>query len=664
MKGRFQYQWENFISDNKAKKEIDKWECKYGPIVMERDSKGYAKSVRFQLLLDNPNSKVYLIGKFNGWGEINLDEYELKHDENSLFCYIDVDCMKHKDAYKFLLKQNDQTFYMQDPAGVFFDDIGNTIFWDYKDPTTYKQKYDFIDTVNRSTKVMQTDLPGLITHFADKKGVCGRDIKNKEYYKFITESGVIEHIKKLGFNTIQFLPFAQSIDGDNWKFRYLVPFQFAIQKNWGTPDEFSRMIDEFHKHDIAVIGDFVIGHLPFKDYNVFGCDGELEGIQIWLNRHNTRLYMKEETPWGTMRIDYDNEYIRKFIVSSCLHFLKYYKIDGLRIDNVDGILRYGHNGDGDERPNGRRFLRELAKTLYEYNPFALIHLESHFFKNDNAKMLVVPFEEDKRALGATCYNSSRLTYYFHTQLMPKSGEKISAWKFQQITEEKEWGQSNSTIADFHNHDAAAGLMEMRCTGSYAYDTMTIKQPHNHYNAIGKIKVMEAIIAFCTEGRILDLIQTFLLQTGTFEHDSSIQWHLAFTQASNNMVEYKRRINELMDEPSFFPMFTKNRKFLNIDDINKIIVVERSCEYKGRKQKFVVVINLTSWIHHNYKVGVIGSKNYKVIFNSDLFDYAGSGMASFPKILKNGKSQNFEYLDRELELPKLGPYNVVVLEEQG
>lgn len=650
------YQWEKLV-DKKPEKDISSWESDFGPVVTKRED-GKAEEVRFKVLVDNPETQVYLVGPFNDWGNKDLEQYRLENDDYNIFAEIKSSAVKHKEAYKFYVKHGHKEIFMQDPAGHYFDDDGNTIFWDFDDPSAYQLKHDFIDTINRSTRVLQTDMPGLILHWADSQGRCGRDIEQKEYFRFIAESGILEHVKKLGFNTIQFLPFAQSIDGDNWKFRYLVPFQFAIQKNWGTPDEFRMMIDKCHELGIAVIGDFVIGHLPFKKYMVFGQDGEKNGIQQWYNRHGQRLYMKEETPWGTMRVDFDNKYIRQFIISSCLHFLQKYRVDGLRIDNVDGIIRYGDNGEGEERPNGRNFLRELNKTLYSYNPSTLTHFESHYFHGDNAKMLVVPFEEDDRALGATAYNSSRMTYYFHTEFMPKAVEEVTPWKFKNITLEKEWGQSNSTIADFHNHDAAAGLMPMRCTGSYAYDAMTVKQPDNHIHAVGKIKVMEAIISFACEGRTLDLAQTFLLQTGTFEHDSSIKWFLAFNQVNNNTLEYKKQINKIMEDEAFWPVNIKHRKFLNIDDQNKMMVIQRASD----KSKYVIAINLSSWTHHDYKIGLETKKNYEVVFNSDLFDYAGFGLISFPKVLQNQPSDNFELLEREVVLPKVAPYHVVVLRE--
>ena len=538
----YNYQWELLKDNQNPKKNINEWKSEFGPIITQRDEEGKCKKVKFKILIDNPNIRIFLTGTFNNWENKieNLTKYELKKDIHSIFAELEIENIKHKDEYKYIIYNEKDIWYMQDPAAVYFNDNGNCIFWDFQDSTTYKQKYELENNFNKSIKILQTDLPGLIVHYANKDNVCGKNINQKEYYKFITESGIIEKIKELGFTAIQFLPFAQTIDGDNWKLRYLVPFQYAIQKNWGNPDEFAKMIDEFHKHNISVIGDFVLGHFPDRKFKIFGQDCTYNGIHLWKKGNGEFLYLKDETSWGSRRPDIDNKFVRKFLISSCISFIKNYKIDGFRIDNVDGILRYGDTGEGEERPNGRRFLRELNYEIYSYNPTALINYEAHYYYGDNSKMLVAPIQSDIKALGATTYNNSRLTYFFHTDYMPKSVEDISIWKFRHIIDEMEWGNSNSTIADFHNHDAAAGLMENRCTGSYAYDAMTVTSSANHIHAVGKIKTMEAYISFFCEGRTLDLLQTFLLQTGTFEHDSSIQWFLSFNEASKNLLNFKKK----------------------------------------------------------------------------------------------------------------------------
>jgi hypothetical protein len=112
----------------------------------------------------------------------------------------------------------------------------------------------------------------------------------------------------------------------------------------------------------------------------------------------------------------------------------------------------------------------------------------------------------------------------------------------------------------------------------------------------------------------------------------------------------------MDNPAFWPINTKNRNFLNLDEKNKILVIERSSD----DSNYLIVINLSSWVLHNYKIGVKSKKDYELMLNSDLYKYAGFGLSSLPNILKNNPSKNFEVLDRELELSKIGPYQVIVL----
>lgn len=310
------------MAHQQPQKDIAAWQPSFGPVVLERDGEGKASRVRLSVLIDNPSTRIYLVGNFNNWGqsEGDLAGYELEHDEAHMMAHLETGALHHKDPYKFLVQQGAERLYLHDPAGVYFNDEGNTVFWDFDDPSAYKLAHPMTNNFERAVIVAQTDLPGLIVHWADSTGVCGRDVGTHGYYRFIAESGVLEHLKDLGFNTIQFLPFAQSIDGPNWKFRYLIPFQYAIQKNWGTPDEFAQMVDKCHELGIAVIGDFVISHFPHRDYKVFGVDGEVNGIHRWQNRHGVELYVREPTPWGSMRPDFDNPLVRQFMIESVLSF--------------------------------------------------------------------------------------------------------------------------------------------------------------------------------------------------------------------------------------------------------------------------------------------------------------------------------------------------------
>jgi 1,4-alpha-glucan branching enzyme len=639
-----EYQWE-YLYNAKPKLDLEKFTSDFGYKVLKRDPKGKAEEIEFRIYAGKNAPQIQITGEFSNWSTKKDDRFILKPKDKDgfLFLILTGKEISHKSPFLFLVNGK----LLRDPASKFFDKEGNSVFWDFDDPSCERIKERDIYSPEKSMMILQTDLEGMIVHYKGKNGKLGKDIRQEEYYKFISESGIIKTIKNLGFNAIQFLPFNQSIDGSKWSFRYLIPFLHSINKNWGDPDDFIRMVNAFHKEGIAIISDFVVSHAPHQKYRLFHKNSDLMGVHSWDAILNKDLYLKNETFWGTMRYDYSNPIIRKFIIGAALEFIKTYGIDGFRIDNVDGIIRKGKNGEGEERRFGRKFLREFTENLYKYSPRCVIHLESHFFAERNDRFLVAPLNSHPNAIGATAYTSSRITYFFHADFMLKSADDITPWMIKNINDEQEWLKSASTIADFHNHDAAAGLMEARATGSYAYDAMILKNKNLHFHAAGKIKVMEAIISFALEGRTLDLLQTHLLQEGTFEHDSSIHWDLL--DKNPESIEFKREVNELIKEEAFWPKHSGKRQIINIDEKSKTIVIKRS-KYKDDRSGFLILINMSAFETHNFVIPVVKNKIHKVILGSD----KGKEFAPQP-------TNNFEYFKYGITFEKVCGYEVVVLE---
>jgi 1,4-alpha-glucan branching enzyme len=648
------YQWEKFLYTPKFTPKKN-YENSFGYKVISRDN-GFAKEVRFQILSKNILEKIFIVGDFNDWGKSkNISDFELQKKGD--FSYIDLECIKHKEPYLFLINNK----YLKDPASVFFDDVGNSIFWDFDNPYSYKLKYEKPERLHSSTKILQTDPKGLIDKWHEyininqNKKTLSLEESKKDIFSYIKDCGVLKKIKELGFNNIQFLPIAQAIDGDNWKYKYLVSYPFALNKNLGNPDSFLKLIDECHKLGISVILDIILSHAPYTKFKLFNFEGIDVGIHNWTDSSKKEIYLDELTYWGTKRYKYSDKHIRDFLTESIIHFLTNFYVDGFRIDNVDGILRHGDTGQGEERIGGREFLQETIKKIYECDEYCLIHLESHYFFGNNAKELIEPINFSKRSLGATAYGSSRETFYLHSEYMPKSADKISIWTLEHIKKEKEWGNSNSCVADFHNHDAAAGLMVGRATGSYAYDAITLNDNNLKNHAIGKIKVMESFIAFGLEGRILDLLQTFLLQKGSFEHDCSIDWKKLNEEDTKKLVNFKKEINILLNKPAFWPENVINRKYTNIDDTNKILVREKKDTTQKTNEEYVILINFSGAKIHNYCFGVNEINIFKIIFDSE--------NKSINKKIKSTKSNKFEFFSNEIIIEEILPYEIIVFEKE-
>ncbi len=648
------YQWQKLLTSS-ASRNISDFKPEFGVRVNSRYSTGKAKDVELQIYTQDFRDNLFVIGPFNNWGrDKNMEPYKLGQvNEGFQIVSFSKGEFQHKTPYLLI----DNGVVKRDPGSLYFDEMGNSVFWDFEDRAAYQQKHNRPDRVNRAVKIIQSDLPGLITHYCDKKKKkLGHEIPKEGYYRFIADCGVIPRLAELGFNAIQFLPVSQAIDGDKWSFRYLIPFLYAINKLWGNPDDFAYMIDKFHEHGISVILDHVISHAPDRKFRLFDIPNRKIGIHRWVGSSGEPLFLGEDTSWGTKRYQYHNNVTRRFLAQSAVSYLKNYKIDGFRIDNVDGILRHGENGDGPERHGGRELMRELASEVYAYDPHSYLHLESHYFHGDNAKLLVQDLEGDERALGATAYTSSRLTHFLHQEYMPKPSDKFTPWDVKNIIAEKEWGRSNSTVADYHNHDAAAGLMAMRATGSYAYDALILKNPEIHHHAVGKIKVMEALISFGMEGRNLDLLQSVLLQTGTFEHDSSVHWWLDHTEVSRAMLEYKKAVNKIMDAKAFWPLNVENRNYLNIDDKSKTLTIHRT----DGEEDYLIIINMASHLLFDFVIPSPVKGSYSPVLNSDQLMYAGTGRAYLPTEIATEPTNLFEFHKYGIRLGSLPGYTTIVL----
>lgn len=658
------YQWELSLYSQEDTSQVIPVD--FGYHVLDRYNSGHAKKIRFQTYLKTSalkQGKLYLVGIWNSWGDCSLEELSSYAfiQKDDFLCVDCEDVLSHKDPYLFLFidSQTKKRTLLRDPASVYFDEQANSVFWDFEDPTAYKQKHVLPELVFRPTIIMQTELKGLVHHWHTftQEGISFEKYKG-DACSYIIQSGILDYIKELGFNTIQWLPVHRTIDGENWKYRYLSCFPYSFDTRYGNPDSFAQLVDECHKRGIAIICDIVMGHAPYKDFMFQQLKGEDVGLGVWDTTFG-KLFFDEETSWGTKRYNFEDLVIQKFITQSVVFFQQQYSIDGIRIDNLDGLLRHGDAGQGAERSFGRSFLRRFVQTLRKQNSDFLIHVESHYFHGDNARLLVAPQTMHERALATTAYTSSRLTYWFHTEFMPKAAENISLWALEQIRQEKEWGKSSSTVADFHNHDAAAGLMPMRATGSYAYDALTLGNEQLRYHAIGKIRVMQAYIAFCCEGRFLNLLQSFLLQTGTFEHDASVHWDLLSQKDSSSCATFLQVTNNLVKQNVvFWPQNALTKTCVHVDDQNKVIMYSKKDTLT--KKEFLILINFSANSVDNYLLGVSQNKNLVCCFDSG-FENEQFYQRPSQELFESKETTFFEQYSFAIKIPKIKPYNVLVFE---
>ncbi|MBR6375925.1 MAG: alpha amylase C-terminal domain-containing protein [Alloprevotella sp.] len=159
-------------------------------------------------------------------------------------------------------------------------------------------------------------------------------------------------------------------------FGYHVSSFFAPSSRFGTPEELKSLIDEAHKHGIAVIMDLVQSH---------AVKNEIEGLGNLCGDKNQYFYpgdRHEHPAWDSLCFDYGKGQVIHFLLSNCKYWLEEYHFDGFRFDGVTSMLYYSHGlgeafcgyGDyynGHQDDNAICYLTLANNLIHEVNPHAI-----------------------------------------------------------------------------------------------------------------------------------------------------------------------------------------------------------------------------------------------------------------------------------------------------
>ncbi|WP_246841062.1 alpha-amylase family glycosyl hydrolase [Hahella sp. CCB-MM4] len=249
--------------------------------------------------------------------------------------------------------------------------------------------------------------PGPLTHFSDSLDLSPVMAENRQstlpedwyrkavfmeiYVRGFKDSdgngvgdfnGIIEkldYLKELGIGGIWLMPMMKSQDNDHG---YAVVDYRATEKDYGTLEDFKRLLDEAHKRGIGVIVDYVINHSAalnplFKDSQHPLSDKRdwyiwSEDKQFWprWDYENTWHEGKHGYYYGVFwsqmpDFNMKNPEVLEFHKNN-LRFWMNLGVDGFRFDAVGSLVENG-NGAMFSQPENDQILQELQQTLGEFD---------------------------------------------------------------------------------------------------------------------------------------------------------------------------------------------------------------------------------------------------------------------------------------------------------
>ena len=314
-------------------------------------------------------------------------------------------------------------------------------------------------------------------------------------------NGIIEklgYLKKLGVEVLWLTPMYKSPQADNG---YDISDYYNIDENYGTMQDFEKLLEEAHKRGLKIVMDIVVNHSStenewFKKSEQE--DPEYRDFYIWKDAVNG----KEPTNWQSKfggnawkysekrkqyylhlfdvtqaDLNWENENFRKKVYEMIRFWLNK-GVDGFRLDVINLISKDQRflNDDGSDKrfvPDGRRFYTDGPK-IHEY----LKEMNREAFGSDElitvGEMSSTSLDNCVRYSNPSEKELSMVFSFHHLKVDYPNGEKWVKAPFNFIELKKifsEWQKGmyngNGWNATFwNNHDQPRALSRFGNDGKY------------------------------------------------------------------------------------------------------------------------------------------------------------------------------------------------------
>ena len=211
-----------------------------------------------------------------------------------------------------------------------------------------------------------------------------RDFLNDHSYASLLDT--LDYLQTLGVNAIELMPVNEFEGNQSWG--YNPSFHMALDKYYGTRDQFKAVIDAAHSRGIAVILDVVYNHV-FSQSPL---------AQMFWDPQNFRP--TSDNPWLNVEakhpfnvgydVNHENFETKKWVKRVTQYWIEEFKIDGFRFDLSKGFTQFnsGSNSDLMSQYDASRIaiLKEYADYIWSIDPDNYVILE-HFGGNTEEREL-------------------------------------------------------------------------------------------------------------------------------------------------------------------------------------------------------------------------------------------------------------------------------------
>ena len=367
---------------------------------------------------------AYIIGDFNDWTLSNDENSRMYRDDANECWWITVTNLDPDKEYRYQYHVGDRASTTSQPDVVIR--MSDAFAEKVLDPDNDK----WINEYNQIYPKDQLEYPS-------KKGASGTvacvrinrdnftwtpfEMKNKDcpviyemlFGDFTSTHDVagamakLDYLKTLGVNAVELMPI-QEFDG-NKSWGYNPNHYFALDKAYGTREQYKQFIDECHKRDIAVIIDVVYNHST----------GASPLAKLYWNSTNNKtasnnpyFFVDAKHPFNVFHdINHQNAVVQQVVKRSLVYLVEEYNVDGFRFDLSKGFTWSSSGWDGTDN-NRINLIKDYAQAIRMADPDSYIILEHWDPERSDKHTLQDKFPEEAQYIRDGMHPWKKMNYEY------------------------------------------------------------------------------------------------------------------------------------------------------------------------------------------------------------------------------------------------------------
>ena len=558
-----------------------------------------------------PNANyVSVIGDFNAYDK---DTNPMKRDDEGNWSVTVKNAVEGQTYKYFIASKDGREFLKADPYARYSEVKPNSA------SVIFKSRYEFNDKtwLKQRKKGKKEDNPisiyevHLVSWHRDEHGGY---LSYKEIAKRLCK-----YIKKMNFTHIELLPITEYPYDGSWG--YQATGYFAPTSRFGSPDEFKEFVDIFHKAGIGIILDWVPSHFATDGHGLITFDG----TALYEHPDPKRGYHPQ---WKSNIFDYGSPYVKSFLISSALWWLREYHIDGIRVDAVASMLYLDYareEGEWEKNIYGDNLNIEAITFLKDLNR------EADKFSDD----VLMIAEESTAFLGVTD-KSEGLGFDFKWN-MGWMHDTLRYFKLDPIN--RQYHHHELTFMFWYSFEENYILPLSHDEVVHMKGSLINKMSGLYDWKFANLRAMYSFM-YAFVGKKLLFMGDEIGQFNEWHYEGELDWSVLDFPAHAGLSNLVGELNKVYkNEKALWHDKRENFTWCNKDDYqNNAIVFERIYD----NERVVVVCNFSGKRLEDYYAPVSTEGKYKLIFNSDAKKFNGED-SSRKRVFK---SEKFTISDKE------------------